>query len=193
MIKVGGSLFDLPDLAVRLGRLLRQLRGRRKCLVAGGGASANVVRELQRVHELSDPASHRIALESMRVGESFLCEIIPAAVLTASAADIKAAWQDGSTCVVQASTFLTTAPASNISPLAQDWSVTSDSIAAWVGTVLAASELLLVKSTPPPATLVGTDRVDDAFQIHSRSLDLQWCNLRTGCDIVPIKRQGAQS
>ncbi len=183
--KVGGSLYDLPELGERLQRLLLSFSGRRILLVAGGGTSADVVRKLQPVHELSDAAAHRIAMESLRVGERLLCELIPSAILVSSLSDML---QPG-TFVVQAADFVASHEKPGVEQLAHDWSVTSDSIAAWIGTQVGADEVLLLKSTAAPPNLksaAATGHVDGAFLTHAGQLRVSWCNLRADESIAHI-------
>ncbi len=63
VIKVGGSLFDWPDLPSRLMEFLggREAvdRHERIVLIAGGGAAADMVRGLDNMHRLGDETAHR--------------------------------------------------------------------------------------------------------------------------------------
>ena len=61
VVKVGGSLYDLPDLGTRLGRWLTEFGDRRVVLVPGGSATANTVRDWDRAYGLGD---ERVALRS---------------------------------------------------------------------------------------------------------------------------------
>ena len=60
VIKVGGSLFDWPDLPHRLAAFLDQSRGQEPCfreqavLIAGGGPFADVIRTMDQVHDPGD-------------------------------------------------------------------------------------------------------------------------------------------
>ena len=83
--------------------------------------------------------------------------------------------------VVQAADFVASHDQAPTGQLAHDWSVTSDSIAAWIGTLIGADELLLLKSTAAPAnrkSAAATGHVDDAFLRHAGQLKVSWCNLR---------------
>src|SRR5271166_3401866 len=71
VVKVGGSLFSMPDLAQRLRRWLAQA-GPRILLVPGGGAAADVVREFDKCHSLGEEASHWLALWSLRLNAELL-------------------------------------------------------------------------------------------------------------------------
>jgi len=56
LIKVGGSLYDLPDLPGRLRTLIEQLDTPRVLLFPGGGAAADAVRALDLCHRLGEEA-----------------------------------------------------------------------------------------------------------------------------------------
>src|SRR5260221_1160464 len=79
--KIGGSLFDLPELPDVVGQVLAQRPGNAAVFVAGGGAAANVVREWDRVHHLAEEAAHELALEAMDLTASLLARFFPAARL----------------------------------------------------------------------------------------------------------------
>src|ERR1051325_5490791 len=85
VVKVGGSLFDLPDLRQRMQRFLGDLDAQRVLLVPGGGAAADVVRALDRVHGLGEEASHWLALQAMSVNARFLGALLPEAPLVSLA------------------------------------------------------------------------------------------------------------
>ena len=69
VIKVGGSLFDWPELPRRMTDFLDARkavdRDERMVLIAGGGPAADVVRALDRIHGLGDQTAHRLALHAM--------------------------------------------------------------------------------------------------------------------------------
>ena len=58
VVKVGGSLLDWPELNTRLNRFLASHSDRNLILVAGGGPVADVIRVLDRTHELGEEKSH---------------------------------------------------------------------------------------------------------------------------------------
>ncbi len=75
VVKVGGSLYDLADLAPRLKALLAGIDSP-ILIVPGGGAAADVVRSLDRVHGLGEEASHWIALAACSLNGQFLATIL---------------------------------------------------------------------------------------------------------------------
>src|SRR5437016_6173909 len=77
VLKVGGSLYGLPDLPARLRKLLADLNTERVVLFPGGGAAADAVRELDRMHRLGEDAAHWLALRALTVNAYFLNRILP--------------------------------------------------------------------------------------------------------------------
>src|SRR4051812_19591701 len=75
VVKVGGSLYDLPDLGPRLAAWLGTLP-EPVLLVPGGGAMANVVRDLDRCHGLGEAISHELALRSLTLNAWFLAALL---------------------------------------------------------------------------------------------------------------------
>ena len=67
IVKVGGSLFDMPALAANLRAWLSGLPTTQVILVAGGGASADVVRALDCCHRLGEERAHWLALAALRI------------------------------------------------------------------------------------------------------------------------------
>jgi aspartokinase-like uncharacterized kinase len=71
--KVGGSLFDWPELFPRLMSFFHN-EPTRPLIVSGGGGAADVVREWDRIHRLGDVRSHRLAIVSLSLGSAFLAD-----------------------------------------------------------------------------------------------------------------------
>lgn len=181
VIKVGGSLFDLPELSGLLDAVLLQRRQTHCCLVAGGGWSADAVRKWQRLHGLTESAAHEIAIESMRCGATLLESLIPGSRAAGSRTEVERLRSSGGCTVIDAAGFIRAEEPSsgNALRLAKGWSVTSDSIAAWIAARLEADELILLKSVNRPTTGFRSDSVDDDFHIHASALPrVSWCNLR---------------
>src|SRR5947209_1436057 len=81
VVKVGGSLYDLPDLGPRLGRWLGASPGRRALLVPGGGPTADVIRQFDACHGLGEATAHELALRALTLNAHFLAALVPAAVV----------------------------------------------------------------------------------------------------------------
>jgi len=168
IVKVGGSLFDHPGLAVALRKWLAMQPAGDYRLLAGGGPAADVVRRYHRTHGLSEEFSHWLAIRTMDINGALLRE------LAGDAAP-----------VVDAFAFCN---ADEVRPgaLEHTWRVTSDAIAARVAEVLGASELVMLKSIDLPEGITWHDAadaglVDRAFgDVISRSnLAVRWVNLRS--------------
>src|SRR5689334_2565684 len=81
VVKVGGSLYDLPDLRERLSGWLAQQGAAPILLVPGGGMTADAIRTWDRLHHLGEEASHWLAIQALSVNARFLQELLPSARL----------------------------------------------------------------------------------------------------------------
>jgi aspartokinase-like uncharacterized kinase len=140
VVKVGGSLFDHPQLGTRLLAYLRSLAPSKVLLVPGGGPVADKVRELDRVHGLGEEASHWLAVRAMDVMGGVLRALIC----------------DPSIRVLDSLDFVRD---DDLSPgsLPHSWDVTSDSIAARAAVVFGAERLVLLKSVDMPKATTWDD------------------------------------
>lgn len=147
IVKVGGSLYDLPDLRERLNAWLLQASLSRILLVPGGGITAQAIREFDRVHRLGEEASHWLAIQSLTVNAHFLKELLPIAQIVAEIPAAPSSW-----CILDPYPFFR-ADESRADHLPHHWQVTSDSLAVRVAELGKARELILMKS----ADWQGTD------------------------------------
>ena len=163
MIKVGGSLFDWPQLPRRLTELIDAHRaaGRDESLVliAGGGTAADMVRALDRIHGLGKEAAHRLALHAMDLTAVILAELLPGTVPVQSLDRLLAVCSAGSIPIVAPRLILNETERSGRDSLPATWDVTADTIAAWLALQIGADRLILLKSAP---LLPGTTRVEAA-------------------------------
>ena len=188
VVKVGGSLFGLPDLRSRLAAVVGLRSSHRIGFVSGGGASADVVRQLQPVHDLSDAAAHRVAMQSLSVGESLLLELIDQATSVNSHAEARKAWRNQLIAVFSAARFVQAEHTANPLPLQETWATTSDSIAAWIATVVHAEEIVMLKSAAARTWSQSLEHVDPCFEQHARSVPLvSWGNLRETTELVSLR------
>jgi aspartokinase-like uncharacterized kinase len=148
IVKVGGSLFDRPDLGPRLRDWLAAQAPRETILVPGGGRLADVVRDLDRAYALGDELAHRLALHAMTINAEVLTALIPGSCLIDGPDLAELVWEQGRVPVLDALAFC---ESDDPGALPQSWAVTSDSIAARLAVVVQAPELVLLKSAPPPA------------------------------------------
>ena len=169
--KVGGSLFDLPDLKQRLQQWLKSVSGQ-VLLISGGGPSAEAIRQLHRIHRLPEEVSHWLAIRMMSVNGHFLKVLLGASAKNYQVLDAFSFCSEDET---------------RQGALPHSWRVTSDSIAARVAQIYGVP-LVLLKSTDLPAGMSWREAstmglVDDAFPEVAPE-QTGWINLRalTWCE-----------
>ncbi|HTU90879.1 MAG TPA: hypothetical protein VMF69_12450 [Gemmataceae bacterium] len=150
VVKVGGSLYDLPDLGPRLCRWLAEhCAGMRVVLVPGGGGLVDAIRHLDQRHGLGEEASHWLALRALSVNAHFLAALLPSTCVSGYDGELAHAWGTNRLPILDVHEF---ARVDERRPgcLPHSWSVTSDALAARVAVVLQARYLVLLKSTTLP-------------------------------------------
>jgi 5-(aminomethyl)-3-furanmethanol phosphate kinase len=186
VVKVGGSLFDMPDLGPRLRAWLKTQTQSEILLVVGGGPPADVIREMDRIHGLGEEAGHWLALRSLSLTAHLL------ATLTAGSWPLPvidhpdqrlSLWAQRTIPMLDLHAF---AIDDDRRPgrLPHSWDVTSDSLAARVAEVIEARELILLKSVTIPPDMDWTEAshrgfVDGYFPtMIARGVKAQAVNLR---------------
>src|SRR5262249_48022737 len=149
VVKVGGSLFDLPDLGPRLRGWLEQHAPREILLVPGGGPAAELIRNLDRTHALGEEVAHWLALRAMAINAALLAALVPRSCVIDGPDLAELVWDQGRVPVLDAFAFCED-DESNDDHLPHTWAVTSDSVAARAAVVIKAAELVLLKSLLPP-------------------------------------------
>lgn len=160
IVKVGGSLFHQPTVLHHwLEKFSSEAISETIILVPGGGPFADLIREAQTDFSLSDTQAHGLAIDAMRQFGHLLDAIckqaqpfqLSSAALPASGLHI---WLPEALALMQTS-------------LAQDWTVTSDSIALWLAQQYQ-QPLTLLKSTRQLSgtlhQLSANQHIDDAFR-----------------------------
>ena len=142
VVKVGGSLYDLPGLGARLGAFLATLAPAAALVVPGGGPTAEAVRAFDRDQGLGPGASHWLALRACELNAHFLAHLLSLPVVD---------WPGREAAVLAAHAFALRDEGS-AGALPHCWEATSDSVAARVAEV-ARAPLVLLKSSPVPAGL----------------------------------------
>lgn len=177
IVKVGGSLLDWPPLKEQLAAWLAAQRPDCHVLIAGGGELTNAIRRAQAIHAFDDEAAHWMCVQALSVTAQLLAQLIPGATLIGSLEELRAAAATGkSPLVLDPAEFLQhEEPLAGGTPLPHDWTATTDSIAARLAAVAAASELVLLKSADPPAwsslaELAAARFVDEHFPIAAHGL-----------------------
>ncbi|MFH5806548.1 hypothetical protein [Alienimonas sp. DA493] len=182
--KLGGSLFDRPDLAGRLGALLAGEP--RALVVAGGGAVADAVRDWDRVHRLGEERAHRLACEALGVTARFVVALLPGAELAATREAASDVWEQGGVAVLDLPAFLAAEEPRDPDPPPHTWDTTSDALAAWVARRWPAGRLVMLKSCEQ-----RPDAVDRHFARFSAGLAVEWVNLRGESPSASGRRQPA--
>lgn len=190
VIKLGGSLLSLPDLAARFKRVVSRRTDGPFALVVGGGAAADLVREWDRLHRLGDEAAHQLALCAMRLNSELVAGLFPELRPVTNLRELSAETNCGRPVLVDAAAWLTAAEAAGRPAVPRNWDATSDSIAAWLASELSAAELVLLKSVPRPdgdvAQAAADGLVDAWFPSAAAGVPrISWGNLRS--DDCPVE------
>lgn len=152
VVKVGGSLYDWPELGERLRSWLASRSEGRFLLVPGGGAAVDVLRALDRTHHLGEETAHELALRMLSVLARFLCQLVPPAVLTEEPAWLRQEAALPTWAILDPYPFAQR-DAGRPGALPASWAVTSDALATRVAVVAQASRLILLKSCDLPRNM----------------------------------------
>jgi aspartokinase-like uncharacterized kinase len=159
--KVGGSLFDWPDLPRKLEAFLadREASGDRVVLLAGGGDAANFVREFDATFGLGEAVAHDQAVKSLDLSaEALACLVRQSAVVT-TREEVLATFAAGLQPIL-APRILLELDKRSADPLPRCWETTADAIAARVAAMLGAAEVVLLKSTDFPPGISFREAAD---------------------------------
>jgi 5-(aminomethyl)-3-furanmethanol phosphate kinase len=145
VVKVGGSLGRgacLPELGAQLVELGRRYH---LLVVPGGGVFADAVREQDQKFGLRSGTAHWMAILAMDQYGHLLADLMPGCALVRTLGEARAA--DKGVTVL-----LPSEPLRRADALPHSWSVTSDSIAAWLTGQVGARLLVLLKDHHGMAT-----------------------------------------
>src|SRR5438309_9294508 len=95
IVKVGGSLYDLPDLGGRLRAWLDLQATRRIILFPGGGAAGDWIRQVDALARLGEEQSHWLALRTLTLTAHVLAARLAASTVLEDLADRETAWRRG--------------------------------------------------------------------------------------------------
>ena len=160
VVKLGGGVARLggAPLLRSLGTVLSAVAAARPLLVVPGGWEfADAVRAAADRLSLPDRTAHRLALLAMEQYGGVLATVIPGSVLTRRLDGL-----DGGPARVLLPGDLADEPA-----LPASWSVTSDSIAAWVAARVGAPSAVLVK----PVAVLAAERRGGVHVLDAAALE----------------------
>ena len=188
VVKVGGSLYDHPNLKDGLKAWLAARPERHILIVPGGGDFAEAVRRLDTVHGLGEKVSHRLALNSLAVAAMFLHDILD----TLQAWDNTVLWGvERLTVLIYAQEWLNDYQSRHPQRIPKSWEFTTDSLAACAAHD-AGCKLVLLKSVDIPPTMSWQQAADrghvDAYfptLVARHSLRVTAVNFRAVLDQFP--------
>lgn len=141
VVKVGGSLAARPGDLRRLGQAIaKAARGHTVVVIPGGGPFADQVRAFDKAHGLSADSAHWMAILGMDQFAHALSDVIPESEIVEDRLGMQTVHGEGRVPVLAPSRWLRATD-----ELPHSWEVTSDSLAAYLATLLGADQLVLVK------------------------------------------------
>jgi 5-(aminomethyl)-3-furanmethanol phosphate kinase len=187
IVKVGGSLLQWPRLPQALLDWLSTQPRAVHVLVCGGGRLADWVRQADRDFGFAEMTSHWLCIEVLAVTSRLLAALLPDRRLVTTYANL-CEWVHGvrpEIIVLDPREFLESHESQLAgTALPHTWQATTDSITARLAEVLSADELVLLKSSDPPAAdlaaLTAAGYVDGHFPQAARQLArVRFVNLHT--------------
>ena len=150
VVKVGGSLFDLPQLPQKLRVWLAAQPRAHNVLVPGGGPLVEQVRTWHKDAPIDEPAAHWMCVDLLTVTAHLLHAWLPEiSVIEDDRLLYRRLGEDGATIFGPAPWMRHCEPGLPGCPLPSDWNTTSDSIAGRLAVALQADEFVLLKSELP--------------------------------------------
>lgn len=172
VIKVGGSLTESGRLSAALSAIANARR--QVVVVAGGGAFAEKVRDLQHALKFDDATAHRLAMLGMHQMAEVFVTTDPRFQITETL--------DGIAVVLRSGALPVWVPLPTLerdATIPTDWSITSDGIAARLAELLGGAPLALLKSCDvasggSAADMADRGIVDVAFPGIVKRANLAW-------------------
>jgi aspartokinase-like uncharacterized kinase len=146
VIKVGGSLLNLPDLGERVHRWLGQQDPAQNILLPGGGILVDAI----RMQSIGDDASdHWACIAIMNAVALTFKDQLPASQCITSPDQLP--HSNGRYVFAPEAWLRDCEPSLPGTRLIESWDVTSDSIAARLAVCIGADDFVLLKSADPPS------------------------------------------
>lgn len=150
VVKVGGSLFSLPDLPQRLADWLAAQTPAHQVLVAGGGPLVENLRELDKLQPIDPVAAHWMCIDVLTVTAHLLHSWLPEIPLVEDDCYLcQRVGEQGATIFGPAPWLRHSEPGLPGTWLMTGWETTSDAIAARLAVALRADEFVMLKSRLP--------------------------------------------
>ncbi|MFN3621566.1 MAG: hypothetical protein ACK4TI_01620 [Nitrososphaerales archaeon] len=160
VVKVGGSLEPYKVKLTKLMHTLAELAKEHNLIVVpGGGSFADKVREVALTYCVNDLTAHRMAILAMDQYGLFLSSFVRQCIYTYSLAEAKTLASKGVLCI-----YLPSREMLFDESLEPSWSVTSDSIAAYIAARCGCRFLILLKDvdgvfTDNPKKIAGVSLI----------------------------------
>ena len=183
VVKLGGSLLLEPEVPKRLREwLATKSNDTQVNLIVGGGNLIEALREWDAVHSLDPVAMHWRCVRALHHTYELVAEWLSDAQHVETASEFESHKQNHELGVYLIAVDSFYSP-NDGDALPQNWSTTSDSIAALLANKLSVRSLWLLKSCalqPHLSVEEATDRgiVDPAFLTASRNLNVNWATLQ---------------
>ena len=148
VMKLGGSLLKMPNIAERVQTWLDTQPAARTLMLVGGGEIVEAVRELDRIHSFDSRWSHWLCVELLQHTMDLARQLFSESKCIENEEELLQ-WKHGDSqtavlAIVKVSAFYARAK-SNVD-LPEGWETTSDSLAAHLTKLVSADELVLLKS-----------------------------------------------
>lgn len=187
VVKLGGSLLVLPDLADRLHSVVQLLSGQKCLIIVGGGPAADEIRRLDDNSDLTPSQAHWNAIASMSFNTAMISRILGCLPVISNQLDAESAWKDHEVVLLEPTKFLHELQTTFDRHLPESWSVTSDSIAAFIALHWPSRQLLFCKSCDLLShrleEVCDAGLLDAWFpelmpSLHKAEVQMSWLNLR---------------
>ncbi len=207
VLKLGGSLLDNHEFVQQFDDWLQLQPPAWNLVIVGGGNLVEAMRDLDRSFQLPSSFVHWACVRLLESTFEVVCQLFPHATMVSD----RQQWLALATrlasagaiadqqCTAISEVAIINVPAFYAAKFAQElpirlpenWSTTSDSIAALLCRIVQADELVLLKSTDPPAessieNLAQQGIVDAAFPEASHGIGrIRIVNMRSTTPSVP--------
>ena len=147
VVKIGGSLLELPDLVSRIDSWNLAQPFAPTIWIVGGGKQVNEIRRQQQERPIDPADAHWKCIELMDSNSRKVANWFPEWAIATELLISMETGQPPNNLLLQTGGWLRENDA-----LPESWDVTSDSIAAHVASTIGAAELVLLKSGESPPT-----------------------------------------